>query len=357
MNLDNKKEFLVNFSFTIIICGIIFLIGKFTFQYLTPFVIAVIIAALMQRPSRFLSTKIKIPKGVIASVLSVGFYLMFAGLIVFLLYRIIDFLSSVTKILPDIISFVSKSISKIESVFFENMYGISENAFMEFSSILRESLNNITIVATNMFSSFAGKIVKATPSFLFSTIAAIVASCYIAKDYDNLKEFIRCLCSEKVYKNISIVKSILADSVFKIIKGYFFLTFITFLILAIGFFILKIEHFLLLAIVVSLIDLLPILGTGIVLLPWSIFSLMNLDNFTGFGLIVLYFSVVIIRNFIEPKIIGTQIGINPLFVLITMFAGLKIMGFLGLIIFPITLIVVIKYYKNEMESESFKGQN
>lgn len=357
LNIDNKKVFLLNFSFTIIVCSIIFFIAKFTFQYLTPFVIAIIIATIMQRPAGFLASKIKIPKGIIAAVLAVGFYLIFAVLLFLAVYRMIAFSGRIAKEIPELISFISKNISRVENIFFENIYGISENALLEFSSILKESLNNLTVKATNIVSAFAGRIVKSAPSFLFSTIAAVVASCYVAKDFEGLRAFLRGLCSKRVNENISIVKSILTQSVFKILKGYLLLSAITFIVLIICFVILKIDNFILLAAAISIIDLLPVLGTGIVLIPWGIFSLISGNSFLGFGLIALYFLLIITRNFLEPKIIGTQIGINPLFILITMFAGLKIMGFLGLIIFPITLIVVIKYYKNEMETESLNGQN
>ena len=348
MNIDNKKVFLLNFCFTIIICGIVFFIAKFTLEYLTPFVFAVIIAAIMQRPANFLSSKIKLSKGIIASILAVGIYLLFAFLIFLGFYRVFIFSGRIAKEIPDFISFISKNISKLENMFFENMNAVSEDSLLEFSSVLKESLNNLTVKAANLVSTFAGKIVKSAPSFLFSTIAAVVASCYIAKDFDRLKDFIKGLCNEKVYKNLSIIKVILTGSIFKILKGYAFLNLITFGILTAGFLCFKIDHAVLLALLVSLIDLLPVLGTGIILIPWSVFSFINGDNFMGFGILILYFLTIVTRNFLEPKIIGTQIGINPLFILITMFAGLKTMGFLGVIIFPISLIVVIKYYKNEI---------
>ena len=75
------------------------------------------------------------------------------------------------------------------------------------------------------------------------------------------------------------------------------------------------------------------------------------DTFKGIGILLLYLITVVVRNVAEPKVIGGQMGINPLFTLLAMFAGLKLFGFWGLFMFPIALIVIIKYYKNEMERE------
>jgi predicted PurR-regulated permease PerM len=75
------------------------------------------------------------------------------------------------------------------------------------------------------------------------------------------------------------------------------------------------------------------------------------DYYLGIGLAVLFLIVVILRNFLEPKIIGKQVGINSLFTLATMFLGLKVLGILGLFLFPIIFIVTVQYYKNEMKEE------
>ena len=101
----------------------------------------------------------------------------------------------------------------------------------------------------------------------------------------------------------------------------------------------------------AIVDLLPVLGTGTVLLPWGIILLISSDSFSGFGMIALYVVITLVRNFAEPKIIGSQIGINPLFTLLAMFAGLKLFGFVGLILLPITLIVTIEYYRKEINAD------
>ena len=136
-------------------------------------------------------------------------------------------------------------------------------------------------------------------------------------------------------------------SVFKLIKGYGILMLMTFLELLAGFLILRVKYALLLSLLIAVIDILPVLGTGTVLIPWGIAGLILKNTALGIGILVLYAVITVIRNFAEPKIIGKQIGINPLFTLLSMFIGIKLLGFAGVIIFPTALIVTVKYYSED----------
>ena len=102
------------------------------------------------------------------------------------------------------------------------------------------------------------------------------------------------------------------------------------------------------AVIIALVDILPVLGTGIILVPWAIYCIISGAPALAVGLSILYVITLVIRNFLEPKIVSQQIGINPLFTLISMFAGLKLFGGVGLVLFPLILIVTVKYYKEEM---------
>ena len=133
-------------------------------------------------------------------------------------------------------------------------------------------------------------------------------------------------------------------SVFKLLKGYAILMLMTFLELSAGFLILRVKYALLLSLLIAVIDILPVLGTGTVLIPWGIAEILFKNTGLGIGILVIYAVITVIRNFAEPKIIGRQIGINPLFTLLSMFIGIKLLGFAGVIIFPTALIVTVKYY-------------
>ena len=134
--------------------------------------------------------------------------------------------------------------------------------------------------------------------------------------------------------------------------GYFVLALITLGELFAGLMILGVKNAFLISLVTAAIDILPVLGVGAVLLPWGILSIVSGNSFLGVGILVLYGIITLARNFLEPKIVGNRTGINPLFILLAMFLGLKLIGAAGIIILPVTLIVVVKYYKNEMEKDT-----
>jgi predicted PurR-regulated permease PerM len=133
-----------------------------------------------------------------------------------------------------------------------------------------------------------------------------------------------------------------------LIRSYILLLLITFVELLFGFWILKIDHPFAIAATVALIDLLPVLGVGLVLVPWSVLALIQ-NNFTlAIGLVTLFIEIEIVRNILEPKIIGKQTGLSPILSLAAMFVGFRLFGFIGVIAVPIMIIVLKKLNEAEM---------
>ena len=129
------------------------------------------------------------------------------------------------------------------------------------------------------------------------------------------------------------------------LKGYILLMLITFTELTIGLLLIGQSNAILLAAIICVIDILPVLGTGAVVIPWALISLFTGNILEAIGLILMYIVITIIRNFLEPKVIGNQVGLHPLITLLSMFCGLRLLGFVGLFGFPLTLIVLNDLYK------------
>lgn len=355
MEEQAKKRFIINVVFVGLWIGIIVLSGRFLLQNLLPFLIAVMVAVLIQKPAEVISRATKIPKGVCAAILSALLYIIFAITIIFCVTKVFSLTGKALTSVSGIVETVMEAVKRLE-----NAFGVIASNFSPdfsdaskniFSTVLQSIVEKISVY----FSETAADIIKSAPSFLFSSVVALAASCYIGKDFDGLVEFLKTIVGEKAVATLVKVKSILKQSVLKIIGGYLILMVITFLELSVGFLILRIENWFLISIIIAFIDVLPVLGTGSVLLPWGIINIILGHSFLGFALIILYLLITIVRNFAEPKIVGSKTGINPLFILFSMFLGIQLFGFLGLIILPVTFIVIIKYYKNEMENEPSHG--
>ena len=115
---------------------------------------------------------------------------------------------------------------------------------------------------------------------------------------------------------------------------------LTFFELTIGLHILGIASALVIAFLIAIFDVLPVLGTGGIMLPWILISFLNNQVKTGVGLLILYLVITVIRNIIEPKIVGKQIGLHPLLMLMCMYLGARLFGFLGIFILPILILIV-----------------
>jgi len=347
-----KKRFIINVIFIGIWVGIIIFTGSFLLKYMFPFVLAVLVSALVQRPAEKISHKIPLKKGVIAAALSALLYVAVAASLGFLIFKVVIFAG-------DAVLSLGKEGAKSGEIFASLQNSLTD-VFAKFSPEMEETFTKIlqgffaelTDDISRLLSSTVTSVIKMAPSVFFSSIVALAATCYIAKDYEGLKKFLNSILTEKRAKTVAKVKNIFKGCVLKMLSGYLILMTATFVELTVGFLILRVNNSVWLAIIIAFVDILPVLGVGTVLIPWGIINVILGNTVFGIGLMVLYLIITLIRNFAEPKIVGQKMGVDPLLILLCMFLGLKLFGFAGLVILPVTFIVVIKYYKSEMEKDT-----
>ncbi len=345
VSMENKKRFLINIAFLAVIILLIYFVFKSLLVYLMPFVIAVLIAALLQRPARYLHRKIKIPKSICSVVLVILTYIfalaLFGAVIYFLYQQLYGFFTDMCSFIP----YIDKFVERIRNMAISISNTLPEEIIEHLNSLPATAINEITSTATTALSNFASSLVKATPSILISAIVTVVASCYVAADYDFLYEYFTKNAPQKLNNIFTEIKSLLSQTMVKVLRGYLLLMLLTFAELTICLYILGVNYAVVIAAIISVIDILPVLGTGTVLIPWSIISLINGDYLLGIGLLVTYVLIAIVRNFLEPKIIGHQVGLYPLLTLIAMFIGLKLFGFFGMLLLSVVLILIINLYR------------
>lgn len=343
MNIDDKKKFLINSTY-ITFCAVIFyLIFKLATVYLLPFFIGVLIAYFVQKPAAALEKKFKIRKNICASVLSVFFYIVTIIAVVFILIFLYRLSNGLMTSFINNGEFIKNFQQKFDHIFWK-IEAINVNTFKIF---VDETFNGFISKLGNILSNSIAVFVKKIPALIFSSIVTVVATCYIAKDFDCLKSFFKGFLQEGTYTKLIKIKVSFVECFLKFSVGYFWMFIITFLELVLGLLILGVPKFFVIALLITFFDLLPVFGTGGVLLPWSIISFLQSNYKNGTGLIMIYLAIIIVRNFLEPKIIGKQIGINPIFTLLFVFLGLRLAGIVGMITFPIILTVLFNYYRKE----------
>lgn len=340
MNYDEKRKFITNTAFFAIVLFIVYIISKFMTVYLMPLIVGIAVSMAMQRPVDFLSRKTR-TKRVLWSVVLVA---LSFGIIVFLLIfsgiKLYSLLVDVTKMLPDYLPVLADIFENIGDAIAPVADKIPQGILSAVETIPETAITSLTDTLTTKLSQFASGVISAAPALLITFFVSFIASCYITRDYHQVKAFVKRQIPEKHLPMIASVKTLFRENVAKMLKGYLIIMGITFLELAAGFYIIGVRPVLAPAAIIALVDILPVLGVGTVLLPWALFKMITGEYTFAISLLAVYLIITVVRSIIEPKIISKQMGLNPLVTLLAMYCGLKLFGLLGLIGLPIALIIV-----------------
>lgn len=220
-------------------------------------------------------------------------------------------------------------LSKIES---EKVLEIVSRATV---NMLESALTSFSAKIPDAVMSF----VSSLPGILLFLITLVVATFYLGADIASINCFIVKFVPIEGRPRLFKIKEKLLSAAKKYIRAYAVILTITCVQLFIGFLILKIPYALTLSVLIALIDILPVLGVGTVLVPWAVMLYLIGDSYTATGLLIIFGIIWLVRQISEPKIVGESIGISPLITLAAMYIGFKLMGFSGLFVFPIGAII------------------
>ncbi len=326
----------------------VFLAIKYLLPSFLPIIIALIVAAVIQKPIKFLHRKFRIPKKLSAALLVL---LITAGIcfgIYFLIsraYKEIVELSEGLKAFIDRIktdeSYAGELIDKIADVFpFWDIRPKLMDVWLNIDSNL-ESL--LVGVAENLGSYVIPMLAGAVtflPDALLFIVVTVFSAYYISVGGAKMRAGFLASLPEKVSAHFDNAYKAMKNTASNFLRAYLLIMAITFTELFVLFSAAKIPYAFLVALFTSIVDILPVLGTGTVLIPWSLFLLLTGNTRTGVILLVIYAVVTIVREFIEPRIVGSSVGISPFASLASMYVGLKLFGALGLFVCPLGVIAV-----------------
>lgn len=355
MNLEILYRVL---RFVLVVAGTVLLIYLLLLsaRYTYPFIIGIILAFLMNPFIIFLSEKSRFPRTLSVLVSMVFLIALIAGLITFLIVEIVAGAAYLSKVLPEhldtmilllqdyfqekILPLYQKIISLFNDLEAEQQDTILSN-IENLGSSIGTTLTNIIQATLGLMPKFIGWLPEAGTGALFSLLATF----FIAKDWNKFLTKTQQLLPNKALLNLTKIVIELKRALFGFIRAQLTLISMTTLIVLIGLLILRIEFAITIALIAGFVDLLPYLGTGFVFIPWIIYALMTGNFSLALGLAILYTVVIVQRQLMEPKILSSSIGIDPLATLIAIFIGFKTIGFIGLIIGPIVLVIISTLYK------------
>lgn len=340
MSLEKKRKFILNCIYYFLVAVIIYFCIKFLFAYLFPVIIGVIVTVFVQKPANLISEKFKIKRGTCALCLVGASYILIVFTVFFILYGICNGFAYFSE------KGILKEFGNYTNTVLFNANQAIKNMPNGIGIQIEKTILSLSEAISKYLSSFAANTAKSAPMFITGTVVTIIASCYIAKDFDRFKASIKSVLPEKFKIISSEIIKLLKSNINRIVVGYLKLMCITFVLLSIGLTLLRVKYAIMLAGIIAIVDLLPIIGTGTILIPWGIVKVLFGDYYCGIGLLILYLIISFIRNVIEPKIIGKQIGLHPLIALLSVFVGLKLFGFIGIFAMPIAVILAYRMLEN-----------
>ncbi|MBR5242423.1 MAG: AI-2E family transporter [Clostridia bacterium] len=204
----------------------------------------------------------------------------------------------------------------------------------EVSGAFSAAISSLATRLADALSGFVGKI----PRILISAVVTALAVAYFALDLENINAFVKGLTPHRVYLVLVRIKDGFLSVGVKYIRSYLTLSFITFSMTLLGLILLRVEHAAVIALLAAAFDVLPVVGVGTLLVPWAVLEIIGGNTFVGISLIILFVAVALVRQIIEPRVIGKSLNIHPILTLFLIFVGYALFGFVGLLLLPIVAV-------------------
>ena len=341
-----RRCFLINLAYFVVIAAIIFLVLRYAMSALTPFIIAAATAAILRPVLNFLNKKLHLPRKPVGVALTVIFYLCIAFLGLVLFSRLLDVATAFLRALPGLWNdTLMPALSSLASMLTDKLAQMNVKLNFSADEMLGHLGSDITSLSTTLLG-MAGNIAFSLPSVLINVIICIVSTLFMLFDWEKISDFIFLQLSSRNSDLAHKITQQSGSTIRQYIVSYGLILLITFAELSIGFLIIGFENAVLLAALISIFDILPVVGCGGILIPWTLISFIIGNTGNGIGLALLYLVITVVRNIVEPKIVGKQVGLHPLVTLMSMVIGSSLMGGVGLFGLPITLAVVNKMNKD-----------
>lgn len=334
--LKRQKEFLIKFAYWAVWGSAGVLLVKFVGPVLLPFIIAFLVAWGLCLPVDFVAEKTHLKRNLVAIVFVILFYSLVGGLLYLLGSRVVDLVQGLSE---ELTGFLSGTIFPMMQNFCAWLGTITGGAKAEAGMIrtAQEESAEAISQAGQMVSGMSQTVLNGVsglavsiPGACMNVLLAVIATVFMEMEFPEIMAFLRRQVPEKWQRTVSDIKSYTMGTLGKCVLSYVLIFGMTFGELAAGFLVLGIDGAFAIAFIIAVLDILPVLGTGTVLIPWTVIALTTGRIPMGIGILVLYLIITVVRNIVEPRLVGRQMGLSPVVMLPCMIVGLKFFGIIGL---------------------------
>lgn len=344
-----RKAITVIFIFLGLFLGI-----RYLLPLVSPFLLGLILALAAEPLIRFLTGKLRLRRGLAAGIgVSMSFCFL-AFLVLMACGLILRELRALAGILPDLENTIRGGM--------DSLSGWAMELVQKAPDGVRAMLTrNVTVFftdgsalldrVTNWLLKLASGFLSAVPDSALTLGTAVISSFMISAKLPKITAFCRSRLPMAKLQPIFATLKRLKTALWGWLKAQLKLSGVTFLVVAAGFLLLGIPYAPLWAALVAIVDAFPVLGTGAALIPWSLISFLQGDRVQAFGLLGLYAAAALTRSVLEPRLVGRQLGLDPLVTLAALYVGYKLFGLLGMLLAPMLAVTVAQLLPSEHPSE------
>lgn len=342
--MEKRKTFLINFAYFALLLLLIFAALKYVLPAIAPFAIAFVIAWVLQRPIRLLK-KLHLPAKPMAVLVVLLFYGVVGALLALIGIKAAGGIVTFSNNLPHLyeahlLPFFTEVLQNIEAALMNldpSLVAELDTLGTQMIQSLGQLIRTLSVTAVGLVTSTAAAI----PGLFVKLVLMIISTFFIAIDYDRLTGFCLRQLSAHSREVFFQIKEYVAGTLWVCIRSYFIIMLLTFAELSLGLFIAKLQHAVLIAALIAIFDILPVLGTGGIMIPWMVLTALQGNFSLSLTLLAIYVIITVIRNIVEPKIVGSQLGLHPVVTLCSMFVGAQVFGLFGLFGLPILLSLLL----------------
>lgn len=320
-----------------------------------PFAAAYLVSLLVDPMADALGKRFRLPRGisaVLVIVLTVGVIgVVISGTV----WKIVDEIKGLYEDFPTIYAEFRMTWTNISiklSGLWENMPDILRNTANELYLQLTDSVSKLA--TQTEFVDRAGNFAKKLPSVFISIIVFVISLYFMVSDSETVDKAVKKPFKKEFIEKLSNLKIEFKRYIGGYVRAQLIIMCIAFVILMTGFSIMGIKYALIIAIATAAVDALPFFGSGTVLIPWSLASFLTGNFSTGVHLIIIYLTVLLMRQFVEPKLVSKNIGMHPILTLMSMYIGYRVLSIGGMILGPLVLMTLVSLYKAGFFEEPIK---
>jgi sporulation integral membrane protein YtvI len=348
----NRVDFLINLVYYAAIVVLAYLAIRYVLGWVLPFFLAFCIVSIVNPVIRFVDIKMKFSHRAASVTVMIVIYALVGFLLFELILQLFYVMRDVFTQLP---SYYATTLNpafarlgeNIEALFNKlpinltaQLYGLQNDLLGE----LQSWLVSVSQSGMSYVSRFTGRI----PAFVIAFVFTVMLTFFIGSQYDQVTAFLKAQLPGRLKGMVSELKMVINDIILRYIKAIFKLMLITFVELTIGLLVLRTENAVFIALGIAVFDALPFFGTGAIMIPWALIELIQTNYTFALGLGILYAIVTVVRNILEPHIVGQKLGLNPIVSIVAIYLGFKIFGIFGMIFMPIVTQIALELHKKSV---------